>query len=92
MAADTDMIEPTSEAAHIIAASHATPYDPFDPKTQNQPDQRYWCDRSVWDAYQASLLLVILEERNRCRKIIQKYAERAPVDVRETLFELIRNI
>jgi len=67
-------------------------FNPFDPKNESRPDQRYWCDRGVWGAYQASVLLITLEERNRCRKIIQTYAERVPAEIRKTLFELIEEI
>jgi hypothetical protein len=82
--------------SEMPTAAQGTPvqsleYDPFD-KNAARPSQRYWIDRGVWGAYQASLFLTIQAERSRCSKILQTYAETAPTDVRAKLFELIKHI
>src|SRR5271167_1685050 len=59
----------TAEAPQIAS----DPQSKYNPLAGRRPDQRYWCDRGLWSAYQASLLLITLEERNRCRKIVQTY-------------------
>jgi hypothetical protein len=67
-------------------------FNPFYPKNESRPDQRYWCDRGVWDAYQASMSLVIQGERDRFRRLIQNYAKNAPTNIRTDLFDLIKEI
>jgi hypothetical protein len=67
-------------------------FNPYSPKNESRPDQRYWCDRGVWDAYQASMSLVIQGERDRCRRLIQNYAKNAPTNIRTDLFHLIKEI
>ena len=81
-----------TEGTGVAAAPPSSQYNPFDRKNESRPDQRYWCDRGLWGAYQASLFLVLQEERNRCRKIIQTFAEGVPAEVRGELFKLIKNI
>jgi len=71
-----------------ITSDPPSQYNPFDRNDGRRPDQRYWCDRGLWSAYQASVLLITLEERNRCRKIIQTYAERVPTRLRRMFSEL----
>jgi hypothetical protein len=81
----------TADAAGF-ASDPPSEYNPFDREDERRPDQRYWCDRGLWSAYQASILLITLAERNRCRKIIQTYAEKVPIELRATLFELAQEI
>jgi hypothetical protein len=84
--------EVTADAAQAIAAPVPSKFHPFDSQNETRPDQRYWSDRGLWSAYQASVFLITLEERNRSRKIIQAHIEQFPAELRGKLFDMIEEI
>lgn len=66
-------------------------YKPFPPVVHN-PSREYCADLAVWEAYNASLLLKVLEERRRCTRILQARAELVGSRMRSELLTLIARI
>jgi hypothetical protein len=77
--------------ATAISAPLCSQYDPFRGITYN-PGRQYCADRAVWDTYKAALFFNELQERKRCQKIVQAYADMAPEHVRPALLNLIQQI
>jgi hypothetical protein len=76
-----DMSEMSMSDAAQASAPHFVTYAPCAPV--GIPDQQYWADQLVWEAYKTSLASVAREERKRCSDILKAYMVIAPANVRD---------
>jgi hypothetical protein len=71
--------------------SRSPQFSPF-PVVVYNPGAQYCADRFLWDAYHAALLVAELQERARCREIVNSYLGAASERERANLLAIADKI